>query len=207
VCLRKKKAFIAEVAEDAETEGASTEGSIGSIGSGEEGLEDLGTVVEDAADVGGDEEAIDEGAAEDGVVDVIGDLSAPVLRDEAVFVAPEAIGTVELFVDKAVRRVPGGDFAFPVDGDAVEAEFVADVRAGFHDDGVGSDDLKFEEGWSEAFEVVSVGEEWEDFVDGAGEEDGAVDGESFHVGRMIARIVRARTLMIGTDLDEYTFRR
>jgi hypothetical protein len=27
---------------------------------------------------------------------------------------------------------------------------------------------------------VSVGEEGEDFVDGAGEEDGAVDGEGFH---------------------------
>jgi hypothetical protein len=180
VCLRKKKAFIAEVAEDAETEGASTEGSIGSIGSGEEGLEDLGTVVEDAADVGGDEEAIDEGAAEDGVVDVVGDLGATVLRDEAVFVAPESIGTVELFVDEAVRRVPGGDFALPGDGDAVEAEFVANVRAGLHHDGVGSDDFKFEEGGSEALEVVGVGEEGKDFVDGAGEEDGAVDGEGFH---------------------------
>jgi hypothetical protein len=27
---------------------------------------------------------------------------------------------------------------------------------------------------------VGVGEEGEDFVDGAGEEDGAVDGEGFH---------------------------
>ena len=149
---------------------------------GEEGLEDLGAVVEDAADVRGYEEAIDERAAEDGVVDVIGDLGAVVLGHEAVFVAPEAVGAAELFVDEAVRRVPGSDFAFPRDGDAVEAQFVADVRAGFHHDGVGSDDAEFEECRSEAFEIVGIGEEGEDFVDGAGEEDGAVDGEGFHLG-------------------------
>ena len=62
----------------------------------------------------------------------------------------------------------------------MEAEFVADVRAGLHHDGIGSDDLEFEEGGSEAFEVVGVGEEGENFVDGAGEEDRAVDGEGFH---------------------------
>jgi len=172
-----------------------------------EGLEDLGAVVEDAADVGGDEEGIDDGAAEDGVVDVVGDFGAAVLGDEAVFVAPEAIGAAELFVDETVRRVPGGDFAFPGDGDAVDAEFVADVRAGFHHDGIGSDDLEFEEWRSEKLEIVGVGEEGEDFVDGAGEEDGAVDGEGFHVDWMSARIGRARTRMIGTDLDEYTLRR
>ena len=170
-------------------------------------MEDLGTVVEDAADVGGDEERVDERAAEDGVVDVIGDLGAVILGDEAVFVAPEAIGAAELFVDEAVRRFPGSDFAFPGDGESVEAEFVLDARAGMHRDWRGSDDVEFQECRSEAFEVVGVGEEGEDFVDGAGEEDGAVDGEGFHVGRMIARVVRARTLMIGTDLDEYTLRR
>lgn len=109
----------------------------------EEGLEDLRAVVEDAADVGSDEEGIDEGAAEYGVVDVVGDLGAAVLRDEAMFVAPEAIRAVELFVDKAVRGIPGGDFAFPGNGDAVEAEFVANVRAGAHFDWIGSYYPKF----------------------------------------------------------------
>ena len=155
-------------------------------------MEDLGAVVEDAADVGGYEEGIDERAAEDGVVNVVGDLCAAVLRDEAVFVAPEAVGAAELFVDEAVRRIPCGYFAFPRNGEAVEVEFVADVRAGAHFDWVGSDDAEFEEGRSEAFEVVGVGEEGEDFVDGAGEEDGAVDGEGFHVDRMMARVRRAR---------------
>jgi hypothetical protein len=147
---------------------------------GEEGLEDFGAVVEDAADVRGYEEGIDKRAAEDGVVDVVSDLCAAVLRDEAMFVAPKAIWAAELFVDEAVGRVPRGDLAFPGDGQAVEAEFVAYVRAGLHHDGVGSDDLEFEEGWSETFEVVGVGEEGEDFLDGAGEEDGAIDGEGFH---------------------------
>ena len=109
----------------------------------EEGLEDLGAVVEDAADVGGDEEGVDDAAAEDGVVNMIGDLGAAVLGDEPVFVAPEAIGAAELFVDEAVRGIPGGDFAFPGDGDAVEMEFVADVCSGLHLNWVGSDDAKF----------------------------------------------------------------
>ena len=60
-------------------------------GAQEEGLEDLGAVVEDAADVGGYEEGVDQRAAEDGVVDVVGDLGAVVLCDEAMLVAPEAI--------------------------------------------------------------------------------------------------------------------
>ena len=68
----------------------------------------------------------------------------------------------------------------------METEFVADVGAGLHFDWVGSDDAKFQEGWSEAFEVVGVGEEGEDFVDGVGEKDGAVDGEGFHEGWMSA---------------------
>ena len=167
-----KKRFTTEFTESAETEWVCL---------GEEGLEDLGAVVEDAADVGGDEEGIDERAAEDGIVDVVGDFGAVILGDEAMFVAPEAIGAAELFVDEAVGRFPGGDFAFPRDGEAVKAEFVADARAGMHCDWSGSDDVEFEEGRSEAFEIVSVGEEGEDFVDGAGEEDGAVDGEGFHM--------------------------
>ncbi len=86
-----------------------------------------------------------------------------------------------MFVDEAVRGIPGGDFAFPGDGESVKAEFVADARAGMHGDWGGSDDVEFQECRSEAFEVVGVGEEGEDFVDGAGEEDGAVDGEGFHL--------------------------
>ena len=168
---------------------------------GEEGLEDLGTVVEDAADVGGDEEAIDDGAAQDGVVDVIGDLGAAVLWDEAMFVAPEAVGAAELFVDEAVGRIPRGDFAFPGDGDSVEAKLVADARAGLHFDGIRSDDVEFEEGRSEALEIVGVGEEGEDFVDGAGEEDGAVDGEEFHMDTMMASRGWAR---FSRSAGEYT---
>lgn len=91
----------------------STEGVVCFSQLGEEGLEDLGAVVEDAANVGGYEDAVDEGSAEDGVIDVVGDLSAAVLGDEAVFVAPEAIWAAELLVDEAVGRVPSGDFAFP----------------------------------------------------------------------------------------------
>ena len=67
----------------------------------------------------------------------------------------------------------------------MEAEFVANARAGMHGDGRGRDDVKFEEGWSEAFEVAGVGEEGEDVVDGAGEEESAVDGEGFHGDWMI----------------------
>ena len=120
VCLQGKR-FTTESAEDTEVEmknpwrqecAWATRQDVLS-GLREEGLEDLGAVVEDAADVGGDEEGVDEGAAENGVVNMIGDLGAVVLGDEAVFVAPEAVGAAELFVDEAMRWIPGGDFAFP----------------------------------------------------------------------------------------------
>lgn len=83
-------------------------------------------------------------------------------------------------------------------------EFVADVGAGFHDDGIRRCDLKFEEWRGEAFEIVSVGEEREDFVDGAGEEDGAVDGESFHVDGMFARVGCVRVRVIRLGIGKYT---
>ncbi len=166
-------------------------------------MEDLGTVVEDAADVGGDEEGVDERAAEDGVVDVIGDLGAVILGDEAMFVAPEAVGAAKLFVDEAVRRFPGGDFAFPRDGESVEAKFVLDAGAGVHRDWGGSDDVEFQEGWSEALEIAGVGEEGEDVVDGAGEEDGAVDGEGFHGGWMSVALCGARAWYVAERLKLY----
>jgi hypothetical protein len=86
VCLRRKR-FTTESAEDTEAEMENPLGQEcacarrqdGLSVLREEGLEDLGAVVEDAADVGGDEEGIDERAAEDGVVDVVGDLGATVL--------------------------------------------------------------------------------------------------------------------------------
>ena len=149
-------------------------------------MKDFGAVVEDAADVGGYEEGVNQGAAEDSVVDVVGDLGAVILCDEAVFVAPEAIRAGELFVDEAMWRFPRGNFTLPRNRDAVEAEFVADVRGAVHRDWIGRDDPEFEEGRSEAFEVVGVGEEMEDFVEGAWEENVAIDGEGFHVGSMIA---------------------
>jgi len=82
----QRKRFTTESAEDTEAEMKNpqrreclchTAGCLSVLG--EEGLEDLGAVVEDAADVGGDEEGIDERAAEDGVVNVVGDLGATVL--------------------------------------------------------------------------------------------------------------------------------
>ncbi len=51
----------------------------------------------------------------------------------------------------------------------MEAEFVADSCAGMHRDWGGSDYVEFQECGSEAFEIAGVGEEREDFVDGAGE--------------------------------------
>src|SRR5579863_3888941 len=85
VSRSRKKSLTTEFTEGTETRG-------GEKNLGEEGSEDFGAVVEDTADVGGYEEGVDERAAEDGVVDVIGDLGAAVFGDEAVFVAPKAIG-------------------------------------------------------------------------------------------------------------------
>lgn len=62
-------------------------------GSAEELLEGGGAVVEDSADVGGDEETVDEGAAGNGVFDIVADERAAVFLLEGVFMMPATVGT------------------------------------------------------------------------------------------------------------------
>jgi len=130
---------------------------------GEEFFEGGGTVVEDAAEVGSDEKAVDEPAAGDGVFDFVADQGAAVTLFERVFVMPVAVRAAELIVREGVRRVPAGDFALPADGNAVKFELVLNARAAGNDDGPRREDAEVQEGRSELFEMFGSGEEWEDF--------------------------------------------
>lgn len=120
-------------------------------------------MIEDAAEVGSDKEAVDKRAARDGVFDFVADERAAVAFGEGVFVMPPAIGAAELVVGKKVRRIPAGDFAFPADGDAVERELVLNARTERNGDGLRREDAEIQEGRSELFEMFGGGEEWEDF--------------------------------------------
>ena len=130
---------------------------------GEEFFECGGAVVEDTAEVGSDEEAVDEPAAGDGVLNFVADHGAAVVLFERVFVMPVAVRAAELIVGEGVRRVPAGDFALPADGDAVKLELVLNARTEGNDDGFGCEDMEVEKGRSELFEMFGRGEEWEDF--------------------------------------------
>ena len=129
----------------------------------EEFLKDSGPVVEDAAEVGGDEETVDQRAARDGVFDFVSDESAAIFLFESVFVMPVAVGAAELVVGEKVGRIPAGDFTFPADRDAMKFEFVLDARAKTNDDRFWSEDLKIQERRRELFEMFGGGEEGEDF--------------------------------------------
>ncbi len=104
-----------------------------------------GAVVENTGEVGGDEEAVDEGAAGDSVFDLVADEGAAVAFFERVFVVPVAVRAMELVIEEKVRRVPAGDFTFPADGNAVDFEFVLNARAESNEDGLGREDAKVEE--------------------------------------------------------------
>ncbi len=130
---------------------------------GKEFLEGGGAIVENAAEVGGNEEAVDERAAGDGVFDFVADQDTAVALLEGVFVMPMAIGSAELVVGEEVGRIPAGDFALPADGNAVKFELVLNARAAGNDYGLRREDAEVEKGRGELFEMFGRGEEWEDF--------------------------------------------
>ena len=129
----------------------------------EETFEGGGAEVDDAAEVGRDEEAVDKRAAGDCVFDFVVDKCAAIFLFEGMFVMPVAVGAAELVIGEKVGWIPAGDFAFPADRNAVKFEFVLDARAEGNGDWFRREDLEIEEGRSELFEMFSGGEEGEDF--------------------------------------------
>lgn len=139
-----------------------------------------GAVVEDAAEVRGDEEAIDDGTAGDSVFDFVADERAAVALVEGVFVMPVAVGAAKLIVGEEVGRIPAGDFTFPTDRDAVNFDSVLNACADGHEDWFGSEHLEFEKCWRKHFEIFGGCEEGEDFFEGMREPEFRVEGEEFH---------------------------
>lgn len=83
--------------------------------------------------------------------------------------------------------IPAGDFAFPVDGDAVDFDSVLNASADGHGDWFGSEDLEFEESRGKHFEVFSSGEEGENFGEWARKPEFGLEGEDLHrESRLIA---------------------
>ncbi len=70
------------------------------------------------------------------------------------FVMPVAVGTSNLVIGKEMRRVPASDFAFPMNGNAVEFKLILNARADGHMDRFGCEDMKIEERRSENFQVL-----------------------------------------------------
>lgn len=140
----------------------------GTIGGGlREDFAEFGlAVLEDALDVGADEELVDKCAAGDGVVHDVFAEGAAIAFGKAVFVNPLPVGAAELLVDEAVGRVPIADFGTPADGDAVEFDAVVDESAGAHFDFALGEDAKVDPGRRDGTEVAGVGEEGEDGVEG-----------------------------------------
>ncbi len=78
---------------------------------------------------------------------------------------PEGVWAGVLIVDELVRGIEVEDCSFPLDGEAVDFEFVFDFASGSHVDWFGRDDFELEDGWGELFEVVGVCEKWKHGVD------------------------------------------
>ena len=129
----------------------------------------LVAVGEDFLEVGFHQEFLDQWAAVDGVFDVVFNQGATVAFVEGMAVAPEAVGTAELFIDEQGWGLPEGYLAAPADRDAVEFQFVVDGCSLAHVEGWGSHHAEVKEGRSYAFQVKGVGEKGKDLVRGDGE--------------------------------------
>ena len=134
----------------------------------------LVAVVEDLLHRTADEELVDD-RREDGerqiVVDAVAHLRTAGNFDEIMAMMPATIGPFELNVAERRRRVEGFDEGAPVEGDAVEAQFVVDQRTGSHLDRARCGDVEVQKRRGDALEVTGVGEEGEDLLAGPGQKE------------------------------------
>jgi hypothetical protein len=65
----------------------------------------------------------------EGVADRVLHAGAGTIGGEGVFVTPERVGPGNLGIDKAVRRIPVGNFGGPARGNAVNTQPVVDTRS------------------------------------------------------------------------------
>jgi len=116
-------------------------------------LQALRAIGEDLADFVGDEEFVDERAADGGVAYGVFAGGAGEVFRETVFVDPLAIRAAELLVDESVRGIPDGDAAAPANGNAVDFEAIVDFRALLDTNGRRREDMKLQRGWGEFLEI------------------------------------------------------
>jgi hypothetical protein len=133
-------------------------------------------------------------AAGDGVFDFVVNEGAAVAFLEGVLVMPAAIRSADLVVREEVRWIPAGDFAFPVDRDAVDLDSILNARSDGHDDGLRSGDLEVEKRWGEHFKVFRGSEEREDFGKRTREPEFGSVGKCLHGGISLGAMFPRRLL-------------
>jgi hypothetical protein len=98
------------------------------------------------------------------------------LGAEIVDVAPATIRSPDLDVREALSRIHGFDQGFPLQGNSVQAKAVLDDEPRLDPRAERSQDPEMEKWRRERFQVARIGEELEDFLDGAC--DGLLPAES-----------------------------
>ena len=87
------------------------------------------------------------------------------VRLEAMGVVPNPVGTGQLRVDEAKSRLPPPDLRLPTHRNAVPAQAVPDSGSGCNPDRTGRDNAKPHPRRRYRFQIPSVGEEVEHFLD------------------------------------------
>jgi hypothetical protein len=83
--------------------------------------QDFLTKAEDSFDVAADEQGVNERSTWNGVANIVDDARARIGPFEKMLVAPVAVGTAALLVDKSAMRLPGGNLRAPVHRKAAKA--------------------------------------------------------------------------------------
>ena len=99
---------------------------------------------------------------------------------KGVGVMPQAVGTAQLSVNKAVGRLPFGDFRSPADGNAMHPNLIVDQGPRPHFDGAGRQHGEFHPRRSDGLEISRVGKEGEHLVPRARQPKFGLQGVFFH---------------------------
>jgi hypothetical protein len=143
----------------------------------------MAAMIKDSRQIRRDQNPLDQASARHGVLHVIPNECATVIIDERVLMHPQAVGSLGLTVDKAVRRLPGRYFALPAQRDAAEFQTIVEQcsRADF---GFGRENFELQPVRCNTLKVFGIGEEAKDLVRWTGQPNFGVKMMGFHKKRM-----------------------
>jgi len=116
-----------------------------------------------------------------------------------VLVDPQPVGTADLFIHEAMRRLPGRDFALPSNGKSTNPKTVIEEFPYPNLNGPGHDHLKIQPRWRNGVEIGWMGKECEHFLQRAGQPNFAFEFVNAHQAVRVAAawVFKVKPCLVG----------